>query len=213
MKNSSDRPLLKTALLSTFALACVTALAQNVQPLVFTEFPGDGLMATLGFGGPQVGSVTLVSPPGAPVQTWDWSPPTGAQVLPNAFGGLQGAQWFEPPPLTPAPEVNLVSLGAATAANSLGLVITSDTAFVPNLPQFQDRTLDPQFTMPDPSAPGGQIVGMEFIDNGDGVQSVPDGGLTLGMLGTAMAGLALIGRRFPVLQPGALRQAGSGTVC
>jgi hypothetical protein len=211
MKNklSLNRPLLKTALFSTFALACVTTLAQTNLPLVFTEVPGNGLIATLGLGGPSIGSVTLIS--GGPVQTWDWSPPSGAVLSGTSFGGPPGAQWLEPPPLT-VPEVNRVTLSALTAGSGLGLMITSDVGTNANLPMFNDKSLDPQFIMPDPSAPGGAVVGMKFIDNGDATQTVPDGGLTLGMLGTAMAGLALSGRRFQALQPGVLRQARSGTV-
>lgn len=198
MKNTLNRPLLKTVLFSTFALACVApppqVKAQQTGPLVFIEVNDVTLIATLGFGGPAYG--TVAPGPGGGVDSWTWTPPTGAQVPLNSFGGLQGAQWLEPPPQTAPPEVNTVLVGGSTAANSLGLVISSDVGLNRNLnlPPFNNTELDPQFLMLDPSAPGGMVVGMAFIDNGDA--TVPDGGLTLGMLGTTMVGLALIGRRF-----------------
>jgi len=212
MRTTLNRPLLKTALVSAFALSCLTPLAQvkaqQAGPLVFTEVNDTTLLATLGFGGPAYG--TVAPGPGGGVDSWTWTPPTTAQVLPNSFGGSGGAQWIEP--VSPVFEVNRISLGSAIAANSLGLVINSDVEPESNLPMFNNNVPDPAFTMTDTSFPGG-IHGMDFIDNGDAARTVPDGGLTLGMLGTAMAGLALVGRRFQALQPGVLRQAGSETVC
>ena len=173
MKNrlSLNRPLLKTALFSTLALTCVTALAQNGPTVVFMEDPTSpqGLTAQL-LGGVPVGFVTQLTPAGAPIQMWDWSP--GA---PFTVTGPQPLSWIEPGTPAGVAQTYNVLQPANSTLGPPALLITSDTlqgGFTAVSTLNDGDTFNNWLTW------GGTSYGVQFKDLGDLPSStVPDGSL------------------------------------
>ncbi|HXP63314.1 MAG TPA: VPDSG-CTERM sorting domain-containing protein [Dongiaceae bacterium] len=196
MKNTLflNRPLLKTALFSTLALTCLAPLpqlkAQSAGPLVFAEVNDKTLTATLGVGGPSYGTVTG----GGAGDAWSWFPPATASI-PSVGNGVQ---WAEPgnPSSVNLVQLTVVAIGPGPTPPPLEifLSIQSDVppAALANNPAFPNGYDDPAVFIIDPSVPGGQVSGMEFIDKGD---AVPDGGSTVMLLGTALSGIAFLRRK------------------
>ena len=185
MKNrlSLNRSLLNTALFSAFALTCITAVAQNPPPLVFTETPGagghGGLSATLG--GNPYGTISDFFPGAPQDEEWLWNPPSGVSMVPGV-GNLMNAEWIEPD----GNGVNDVYFQTSSE-----LFIGSDVG--DGNPQVigNDSTVANILTL---LTPGGATVasGVEFIDQGD--VAVPDGSSTLTLLGGALTLVGLVGR-------------------
>ena len=188
MKNllPSSRSRLKTALFSTLALTCVTALAQVDPTLVFTELPGNVLTAN-------AGTVKLIS--GGNVQTWAWLPPTATTLVPIA--GALPEWWAEPGGLPGTPptynEISLVTLPSSSGVPVYALKIQSDILgpLPPGTTAVQDGTIvSPLFDLSTATA---QLpIGVQFNDRGD---SVPDGSSTLTLLGGALTLVGAARRR------------------
>jgi hypothetical protein len=173
-----NRFVLKTALFSTLAFTCITAYGQ--PNLVFTETAPSpsspfGLTANIGT------IIPLVISPSSP-QSWDWVPPSGDAII----ALFSPVDWIEPAPNPLLPRTyNEVSVSAGGI-----LQITSD---IPNA----------NGTIVNDSTPvnmllvvnGATVVaqGVQFIDRGD--VTVPDGGTTVILLGTALTGIALLKRK------------------
>jgi len=180
MKNrsSSNYPLLKTALFSAFALACVTALAQNT--LVFTEDPASALGLTASFG-----TVTAVTPPGASVQIWDWTPPANVP-----FNAGPQESWIEPGILSTTQTTYNDVFAAFPPSGPPGLLILSDTN-VPTGTRNVDGTLVSPW-----GVYGGAPLAVQFFDRGDAPsRTVPDGSSTLTLLGGVLTLVGAVGRK------------------
>ena len=177
MKNRINRPLFKTALLSAFALACVTALAQNT--LVFTEDPASPLGLTASFG-----TVTAITPPGASVQIWGWTPPANVPFM----AGPQES-WIEPG-ISSTAQTTYNDVFAASPSGVSGLLILSDT-------NVHTGTINIDGTLVNPwGGYGGAPLGVQFSDLGDlPPTSVPDGSSTLTLLGGVLTVVGAVGRK------------------
>ena len=200
---SLNRPLLKTALFSTFALICLAPLpqaeAQSRPTLVFTEWNDTTLTATLNTStGPSYGTVIRSAS-----DDWTWRAPASATMNYQALGEDLVVSWQEPPN-----SFNAVYFYSA-AGTIVGLTINSDVPYFPGnietgIPAMPNGGTESLPLLNDPNLPGGPsdpaggIDGLTFIDEGDA--PVPDQSSSLGLL--FMAGLALLGgARLGLLQP------------
>ena len=186
MKNTINRQVFKTALLSAFALTCVAAVAQ--QPtVVFTEDPTSPQGLTVQMGGSDFGTVTTVTPPGAPVQTWFWTPTSGVPLT----GTGAPLSWLEPGnPSSAAPTYNTLLPGVG-GVGFFTVQVESDVAAPIGDTILQDsQIVDNYFSL------NGTPLAVQFIDLGDVPSStVPDGSSTLTLLGGVLTVVGAVGRK------------------
>jgi hypothetical protein len=96
-------------------------------------------------------------------------------------------QWKEPDYATSG-KVNKVEFYQYGASNGATITVWSDYAYSDAYPPLQNN--GDIYTFPNPPAPNGNTV--QFNDNGD---TVPDGGMTVGLLGMALVGMSVIRRK------------------
>ena len=184
-----NRALLRVALSSTVALACVTAFAAD-PTLVFTELPGDVLHAS-------VGSVTPVQ--AGPIQIWDWSPPANVTI---SGAGTLPASWIEPDGLPGQPTTYNTVSAMATSSGGLILEIKSDVLdAIGNHIVIDGTPISDLFELSTPNAPAPVEVGIQFNDKGDVRSTVPDASSTLTLLGGALTLVGAVGRKLGLRCP------------
>lgn len=192
MKNilSLNRPLLKAALFSTFALTCVTAFAAD-PTLVFTELPGDVLQASIAGGPASFGTVKLIS--GGAIQTWVWTPPAGDTL---SVVGTLPAWWIEPDSLPGTPTTYNEIDAVPTSTGVLILGIRSDITGATGNNIFNDEATVPNLIALSNLTGGRAELGVQFDDEGDVRSStVPDGSSTLTLLGGVLTLVGAVGRK------------------
>jgi hypothetical protein len=212
---SLNRPLLKTALFSTFALTCVTALAQSPPPLVLTETPittNSPIGLTVTLGGIAIGTITPdLGNSQTGVQAWEWIPPSNSIVtIPSPTFYLN---WLEPEP--GATNYNSVEYTGITGRPGLALNIFSDYIVVgspsDNLFYTNGQVSPYAVTLTDTLTGTVIAQGVQFIDQGD--QSPPPLVFTElpGDVLTAHIGTASVGTVALVSAPGAAVQTWTWT--
>ena len=158
-----------------FSVTSVQAQIQQHAFVTFTEYSSTVLTATVGVGGPDIGTVQNIKP-----DEWFWTPPGSVTI-----GAIYhfGIYWQEPESTNTTILGNVLTHAGEFPGGPLGIISDNDFSFHPENSVPDGSTVIGYFDVSD-----GTLYDVQFIDKGDATTAVPEP-CTMLLFGGGLVGL------------------------